>query len=152
MTSRLSRDVVGVLESTGWKRDHYNPTQVDEWCVALATGGSRFEIFPAAAEALSVYGGLRLEQRSPGLSMARETLELDPTLALGEDDRFDRFANVVGRRLFPLGEGGGGAYFLAISEDGMVFGVGDFIVEVGRSIDEALTNLVVGERFRGDHT
>ena len=111
-------------------------------------GPGGFVRFPAATAALAEFGGLRVEQGGAGVTSARETFELDPTLAVGEADRFARFESIVGRRLYPLGEAGGGQYFLAISEDGQVFGVGDSIFDIGRTISEAIENLIVGRRGR----
>jgi SUKH-3 immunity protein len=113
----------------------------------LAQAGSAFHASPAAIEALSEFGGLRVDVHGAGMTMARQSFVLDPTLAIGEDDRFGRYGSVVGTELFPLGEGGGGHYFLAIAPDGFVYGIGDFIFEVGCDIRDALQNLVRGVRF-----
>jgi hypothetical protein len=117
--------------------------KLGSWTSQLAPG---FVIFPAAAVALRRFGGIDVVQSGWGVSVARETFTLDPTLALGEEDRFRDYEVLIGQHLYPLGECGNGNYFLAISEDGSVFALMEGIDLVGRSVDEAIENLIAGRR------
>jgi hypothetical protein len=133
-----------VLEDAGWREDRTSAPMLEIWKTRLKS--SYFEMFPAAARALSAFGGLNVVQRGAGINMPRDGFDLNPELAYGEEKRFERFAAAIGQRLFPLGEGGAGHYFLAIAEDGRIFAIAEGIELVGASIEEAVENLIVGRR------
>jgi hypothetical protein len=116
----------------------------ESWKTSLAP--EDFRIFPAAEAALRRFAGLEVKQRGPGVAMPREDFSIDPALAFGEMDRFRDHSDIIGLPLYPLGECGGGHYFLAIATDGRVFALMDGIVLIGGSIDEAVHNLIVGQR------
>jgi hypothetical protein len=82
------------------------------------------------------------------VTSAKEYFEIDPLLALGEGDRFSHFSDHVGTNLYPLGEGAGGHYFLAIGEDGRVFLLMEDIKIIGNDFDEALESLILGYRAK----
>lgn len=107
-----------------------------------------FELFPAAREALERFGGIRVEQEAPGEDCKRETFDLDPSLALGEEDRFRSFEPLISGKLYPLGEAGAGHAFLAISERGEVYALMHDLWLVGRSIDDALERLIRGRHLQ----
>jgi len=132
-----------VLESAGWHPGRDIGDRVDEWRRLLA-GSDGFEMFPVAEAALREFGGLRVEQSGPGKECARAPFVIDPTLAIGEGDRFSAFELELGARLFPLGEGIGGHAFLAVAEDGRSFLIGDDLLFVGRSVEEGIAALVEG--------
>jgi hypothetical protein len=126
------------LGRAGWAEDRHVADEVLRWDRALLEEG--FAMHPAARQALTRFGGLRLRQRGLGETMPIGDIDLDPLLALGERDRFEVHEAVIGTRLYPLG----GHYFLAIATDGNVFTLMEDIVLVGASIEEALDNLVAG--------
>ena len=140
--SRFSKIVSETLRAAGWFPGRRVPT--DNWRQRLEADS--FRSSEVAVDALAEFGGLQIRQRGAGITMARESIDLDPCLALGERDRFLQFEGLIGRGLFPLGEGGGGHFFIAMSDEGAVFGVADGIVQLGATIEEALTNLILGIR------
>lgn len=105
-----------------------------------------FAASPAAFDALREFGGLHVEQYGTGHTLAREPFRLEPTVASGERDRFERFEPVIGEALFPIGECGGSRFFLGIAPDGRVFAILDAISLVGGTAREAIANLIVGMR------
>jgi hypothetical protein len=133
-----------ILADAGWRAERADDLVLETWKARLTS--PYFVMFPAAERALREFGGLRVIQRGPGMNMPRDTFDLDPALAFGEEERFERFGNVIGQQLFPLGEGGAGHYFLGIAEDGRVFAIAETIDLVGGSIEEAIENLVTGRR------
>jgi hypothetical protein len=147
--SVLSENVVEVLVRAGWKPGQpCSAMQLERWRMDLAGGEPEFVMFPAARDALARYGGLTVDEVGRGLEIARERFTTSPVTAIGEEDRFAKYGQIVGRRLYPIGEAGGGLYFLGIAEDGAVFAVGDFITELGSDIDEAISSLILGTRPR----
>jgi hypothetical protein len=73
---------------------------------------------------------------------------LNPELAQGEEDRFERFRQQVGDDLFPLGEAFDGHGFLAIDRAGRIFFIGDAIWLMGNDIRTALDTILVGRSPR----
>ncbi|MCX4546584.1 SUKH-3 domain-containing protein [Streptomyces sp. NBC_01565] len=63
---------------------------------------------------LREFGGLTVGSRGPGITRAREAFELDPLLALGEDDCFGEWGEEICRCLFPLCELDHGHAFLGV--------------------------------------
>ncbi|WXA90048.1 SUKH-3 domain-containing protein [Pendulispora brunnea] len=100
----------------------------------------------AAYKALAEFGGLKMDISGPGVDFAKGSFQLDPTLALGEEDRFGTYEN-RSRRLYPLGEAYGGNPFLGIDEQGCVFVLMDEASRIGRSIEEALEGLLLGRKM-----
>ncbi|MFD5637798.1 SUKH-3 domain-containing protein [Streptomyces sp. NPDC127077] len=88
------------------------------------------------------FGGLSVDVSGPGVSCAREPFEIDPELAVGEEDRFADLSERFGRRFLPLGEVGT-EFFLAIDEDGILYLLAAWVFRLGPS-DEALENLIRG--------
>lgn len=140
----LSIAVVNELRDAGWRSG--GSVDLRDWVEALSLDG-----FPrphAAARAfLARYGGLKLPCRGPGLSSVKEAFEIDPTLALGEADRFADWTSKLGSLLYPLGELDDGRYFLGIDERGEVYLVSDWLASFGRT-DVAISHLVLGEMSR----
>jgi len=97
-----------------------------------------------AATRVERFGGLKVEQSGPGVRFAREPFEVDPLQAAGEIDRFEKFAEQIGEKLFPLGIAVSQELFMAISESGRVFLLMMEIHCLGNSIEEGLTVLVEG--------
>jgi hypothetical protein len=139
---RFTETTHAVLTRAGWFEGRNVADRVREWAGILSRDG--FRIFPAAEEVLREFGGISIQQRGPGLTAARESFAFDPTAARLEDDRFAAFNGQAGSALYPLGEHGQG--FLAIAEDGRVFVLMDEMVQLGRTIDDALEAMIQGLR------
>lgn len=97
----------------------------------------------AADEFLTEFGGLRSEFSSPGVTSAREPFEFDPSLCLGEEDRFVDWNRRTGKNIFPLGELDNGRFFLGIDEDSVMYLVADWLGEFGPGLD-GLRKLILG--------
>src|SRR5919109_3720081 len=108
-----------LLRTAGWFEGRDVAEKVVEWRARLSLDG--FEPFVAAERGLREFGGIRIEQRGPGINLARQSFEIDPLLGLGERDRFEYFEKILGVALYPFGECENGASFLAIASDGRVF-------------------------------
>ena len=102
------------------------------------------EMFSSAESVLLEFGGLRIDQRGPGVSCAREPFTFDPTAAVYEGDRFSDFSTVLGTRLYPLGEASGGYYFWSIGENGDVYLLMNDLKLLGTTIERALEKLLIG--------
>lgn len=101
-------------------------------------------MFPAAAEALSEFCGITIRQSAAGKECARESFSFDPALCVGERDRFASFEELLGCRLYPLGEAVGGRTFMAVAEDGRVFLLMEDLREQGPDIIQAIERLCQG--------
>ncbi|MFD9565095.1 SUKH-3 domain-containing protein [Streptomyces sp. NPDC059994] len=134
-----SAEAEAVLRGAGW----YPGRSVDTtaWRVRLEADG--FRIHAAAEEFLREFGGLMTAGGGSGITRAREPFELDPLLALGEDDRFGEWGEEIARCLFPLGELDHGHAFLGMDEQGELYVVADWLARFGR-MPQAMENLVLG--------
>jgi hypothetical protein len=97
-------------------------------------------LFPAAWRALREFGGLTINQQ--------KTFYIDPLEAkyfVGSDDWFVA-EWCAGGTLYPLGADNDESMF-AITGQGQV--IDNFDQLVGNTIEEALTNLIMGYRFQG---
>jgi len=135
------------LDAAGWFPGRVMPAQAREWIRELDRPDG-FQVFAAAERVLTEFGGLHIRAMGPGVEAARMSIEVDPTLAFGEEDRFEACAMRLNRRLYPLGEVEGGHAFVAIAEDGRVYLLMDEPLAVVGSFDEALAALVEGRRWR----
>jgi hypothetical protein len=142
----FSKTVDEVLRKAGWFPGRSVDTTVDGWIEKL-DGPGGFQIFPAARHALRTFGDLEVRQDGPGIDHARQSFEIDPTSALGDGDLFDMWAQRLGARLYPLGEAGPVADYLAIDENGRVFLLTDALLLVGMNIKEALERLILGKKY-----
>jgi hypothetical protein len=141
--SRFPDEVSEVLRAAGWAPGRrVSDEQLQDWSAQL----EGFVMSEAAAQALREFGGLSVDQRGPGLECARAAFEIDPVLALYENDRFDLYRDEYGVELFPLGEAAGSHYFLAIDPAGRTYLVMDDILVLAESFDAALEALVLGRR------
>lgn len=138
--TRFRNETEEMLRRAGWSPGRTIAEQVVKWEERL----SEFRIFRRAREALNEFGGLRIDEKGPGIECAREPFHLDPTLAVGESDRFARFTSVVGSDLYPFGDVVHGHGFLAMAEDGKTYMLMDSIWFAGEDFDDALDGLVRG--------
>ena len=79
-------EVQRLLRAAGWAPGRTAVDQIEPWDEAL----TEFGAMPSAARAILVeFGGLSVGERGPGIDHARGTIDFDPTMAVGESDRFD---------------------------------------------------------------
>jgi hypothetical protein len=137
-----------VLTQAGWKPGRAIPEgKLRDWNEQLAA--SRFPTFEAAERILREFGGIAVDLQGLGLECAQTPFEIDPTLAIGEDDRFAGYEPTIGARIAPLGEVGNGHAFLGVSESGRVLIVGDYLlVDVGATIYDAIAAFIEGRKGR----
>ena len=140
----MDTETTNILAGAGWSAQYQLSS---ETLIAWRNRLAGFSFHQAAKEALSEFGGLKVDMQGPGLTMARQPFQLDPTLACGEEDLFKHESERLGKPLFPLGEGEGGHYYLAIADDGCIYAIGFGCIDlVGESIVSAIENLVHGRK------
>lgn len=145
--NRFSAEVEVLLKKSGWFEGRSVPALVASWSVELESDGG-FQLSRVARDVLTEFGGLHIKSEGPGEACARSDLNLDPLLALCEEDRFLSFGCFKGKRLFPLGEAFVGHVFAAIDESGAVYLVMEEVHSIGDSFDAALENLLLGLGFQ----
>ncbi|MER7534656.1 SUKH-3 domain-containing protein [Streptomyces sp. NPDC097704] len=128
-----------VLRSSGW----FPGRQVD--IQAWREGLAEFSWHVAAERFLAEFGGISVNVSGPGITVAREPFDVDPELAVGEEERFEELSDRFGRRFFPVGEFREGEFLLGIDEDGILYSLGAWAFSLGTS-DKALGNLIEGVR------
>ncbi|MDX3107728.1 SUKH-3 domain-containing protein [Nonomuraea angiospora] len=129
-------EVEQVLRRSGW----FPGRRIDSgpWQASMPM----FDWHDAAEKFLCEFGGLRVDVRGPGITVAREPFEIDPELARGEEGRFSELSAMFFRRFCPVGELGG-ELFLAIDEEGIMYLLSGWAFRVGR-MDEGLERLITG--------
>jgi hypothetical protein len=132
-----------LMRAAGWFPGRSEASQVARWRHDLTARG-RFQMPLIAERVLEEFGGVHVNADGPGLECARGGFCLDPTLARGEEDRFDGFGTWEGSALFPLGEIYDSYFFLGIAADGSVYIVGDSIRRLARNIRMALDSILLG--------
>lgn len=137
--------VANVLKSAGWHEGRRMRIEVLEWKAKLSSS-SGFKMSQAAEDALLEFGKIKVELSGPGIDYSQTGFEMDPMLALGEEDRFAGFDSKNDLQLFPLGEVGEGQAFFGIAPNRKVYLVGDKIEFMGKDIFESLESLVLGKR------
>jgi hypothetical protein len=137
-----------ILTHAGWTEGRLNHAPVAKWARDLDAPGG-FTMFDAARDALAEFGGLSVRIDGAGIDFAKGSFQIDPTLAVGEEERFRRLGERLSKRLYPLGEAYGGNSFLAVDEDGAVFLLMDDIRRLGFSMKEALEALILGKNMAG---
>jgi hypothetical protein len=143
--SRWSSDTEHHLRAAGWYPGR--TVSVELWDDQLRRDG--YEVHDSARRFLAEFGGLAIQAAGPGSEITRSHVKIDPSVALGEHDRLTTYFPQLGPTLVPVGEIENGHALLALDEDGAAFLVMDFAKRLGRSGDEALSNLIEGKR--SDH-
>ncbi len=143
----MERAVEEILRSAGWFPGRSDAARTEAWARALDKEGG-FQMADAARKALEEYGGLTVSVDGEGADVAKCGFRLDPTLAIGEEDRFGGLGQALGIRLYPLGEAAEGNAFLSIDEKGEVYIVHDALYWIAPSIAEAVEALILGKRSR----
>jgi hypothetical protein len=139
--------VAAALTAAGWEPGRRDDESARRWGVLLASYTPPYPFFPAAADALARFGGLRIDPGVPAGEVAASGLHLDPLLAVHAPAALASLARRVGARLTPIGLESGGPGLLAISERGEIFVLdhgGDWLA--GHSVEEALVTLLTGRR------
>jgi hypothetical protein len=135
-----------VLSEVGWfpgRRD----SRVAEWERELGEKGG-FTMHDAARDFLQEFGGLSLGKRVSAIGATSLIFDLDPTLAVWENDRFEEAAREVEDHLYPAGEAVNGAEFIAIGEKGDVYLVMDMVHHLAATAWGAFDRLVArGNQF-----
>lgn len=142
----MDEETETVLRSAGWQpTDRASSEDLLRWKEEF----DGLVLHRAAELALTKFGGVKVQVAGPGEAMARQPFEFDPSLALGEDELFICEGERLGKQLFPLGEGGGGQYYLAIADDGFVYALGfECVDECGETVEEAIEILIHGRSWR----
>ena len=140
---RWSAETERVLRKAGW----YPGRQVaiDEWETTLREHGN-FQIHEAARMFLAEFGGLVIEQRGPGKTMARVPFRLNPTAAEWDDEIFDILSEEAGSPLYPIGEADNRNTYLGITPEGAVYIGMDSAARLADTPHQALEKLVEGIR------
>ncbi len=146
MSLQFHAEVDRSLRAAGWRPGRHVPDLVRQWRVQLESG-SRFILHPAAERVLLEFGGLHIGAAGPGVDRSPSELNLDPTVAAGEDDRFlDYFPELHGRAVFPLGEVDGGNGFLGIDTTGRTYLLMDEVCGRWPTFISAIEGLLRGIR------
>ncbi len=140
MDKRFDSFVETVITDAGWFCGRSVNNIVSDWNHKLKSI-NKTEMFPEAEVILNEFGGIKVKEKR---DFSKQTFEIDPTLALGEDDRFIEFSNNIETNLYPLGEAIGGYYFLAVAETGQIFWLMQDIFIIGNTFDEALSRMILG--------
>lgn len=141
--ARFSLQTEQVLRGAGWYPGRQVPEMVTSWEGEAML--SEFQMFPAAKRVLLEFGGLFVDQSGSGETCAREPFDIDPTRAGYEGERFSELSRLVDTKFYPLGEAFGGTCYWAISEyDQLYILMDDILFLLGKNIDEALENLILG--------
>ncbi|MDQ1659042.1 MAG: hypothetical protein QOD41_4125 [Cryptosporangiaceae bacterium] len=147
MTQTMPPPVALALTAAGWQPGRRDDEAARRWGLLLASYNPPYPFFPAAAETLARFGGLRIDPVAPGGEIAASGMHLDPLLAVHSPAALASLARRVGARLTPIGRETGGPGLLAVSERGEIFVLdhgGDWFA--GQSIEDALVTLLTGRR------
>jgi hypothetical protein len=135
---RFSDEVSSVLRSAGWEPGRRVPTA--DWEDEIRQAG--LAVHDALRDFLAEFGGLKVDQRGPGISVARAPFEFDPAQAGGDEDRFAEWSETEGVQLCPIGVVEH-TWLLGIDERSNLYQVTDILERYG-PVDQALSMLVLG--------
>jgi hypothetical protein len=159
---RFPDEVGALLAYGGWRPfdDLVRQALADEMIretVKARSGRHRHVEFPAARAVFADFPGVATGRRGPGVQRWIRLFDIEPTKAIHTADMLFAFGEVIGARLFPLGQEAAGNAILALDEHGRVFALdqgGEWFL--GDSIDTAIMSLITGdgpaERVRDDGT
>lgn len=129
------------LSRAGWVADR--EVDISAWCSRLEETG--IQLHDAFKAFIREFGGLAFDARGEGVDRAREQFQLDPTLAVGEEDRFSEWSELTGTSIVPIGELDHGRYFLGIDDLGKIYLVADWLAAFGVG-PEGLERLILGRQ------
>ncbi|MEN3310646.1 MAG: hypothetical protein V7603_6848 [Micromonosporaceae bacterium] len=158
---RFPPEVDAALLRMGWYPGRDVAAQVDEWLARALPrdydnaferdGYPPYRPTPAAMAVLREFGGLAAAGGLTGVSMATTNFRIFPLDGKGDLTGFvfdvQLLGERIGKRVFQVGEAERGMAALAVDEDGRVYLVGPVVYHAGRTIDEALTNMLLGIDF-----
>jgi len=132
----IDREVVDSLTNAGW----FPGRRVD--ITALERLG--LSLFPAAKSVLQEFFGLHIGVCGPGKECATSDVLVDPSATTHLLEELREYEQLLGVRLFPLGEVHRSYGFLLIDERGRTYLLSDEIIPFARSFDDSLEKLVKG--------
>lgn len=108
-----------------------------------------FDFHPCALNMLNEFGNLDIgdKKKSKGIVAAKNTVQIQPSLAMGEEKLIQHFSKLLGVKLCPLGEIDEGFFFLAVAENGSIHILGQDIYLVGKDFDHASETLLKGSEI-----
>ncbi len=146
-TSRFPVDVLEVLETAGWwPGSRYLPNvtaEFDRLAARIPDLAQRLPLFPAAAEALAEFKGLRFRQLSPDWN--GPAVQTWPLGHRSKVDSYVAFGAAIGVPVFPFGRYEDGPSDVVIDEAGRLYILhpdGDFFL--ADNVIDALVALVRG--------
>ncbi|RGC67841.1 hypothetical protein C5N14_16665 [Micromonospora sp. MW-13] len=137
MVERFPPDVERALQRAGWFLERQ--VETSRWRAELIG----LDMHPAAEAFLGEFGGLVVDAQGPGRTAARTPFELNPSLCVGEEDRFLAWGDETGRSLYPLGELDQGRFFLGMDDRGVILLVETWVAAFGPG-DQGLIALCEG--------
>ena len=145
--NRFSIETEHLLKAAGWFEGRSVPDLVESWRAELETDDG-FVLSPAARQVLNEFGGLHIQSRGAGIDCAKSDVNINPLLAIDEEDHFFSFTCLRGKQLFPLGEAELIHLFLAIDESRNIYLIMEFVLYVANTIEEALETMLLGKETR----
>jgi hypothetical protein len=139
---RWSAETDRSLRLAGWHPGRRVSTE--EWERILKEGDEDFVIHDAARGFLREFGGLAVDQKGPGITMARSPFRLDPTVAKWDYEIFEMLSEEAEAYLYPIGDAARGNNYLGMSPSGAVYWGMDDVRLLAETADEALDKLVQG--------
>ncbi|MER7267363.1 SUKH-3 domain-containing protein [Micromonospora carbonacea] len=137
MVGRFPPDVERALQRAGWRSGRRVETA--RWRAELVG----LDMHPPAEAFLGEFGELVVDVDGPGRTAARVPFELNPSLCVGEEDRFLEWSDETGRSLYPLGELDQGRFLLGMDERGVILLVETWVAVFGPG-DQGLIALCEG--------
>ncbi|WP_091053384.1 SUKH-3 domain-containing protein [Glycomyces sambucus] len=131
-----------ILSLGGW----FPGRSIDITCWTDWLEDSGFVIHDPFRSFIAEFGEIEIEQSGPGIAFRRSTVEFDPSLARGEEERFLEWSMQVHKQIIPIGELDQGRYFLGLDEDFSFYLVVDWLARFGAG-KEGLDNLLGGGAF-----
>ena len=150
--TRFNPIVEQKLRESGWHPERIVPdAQLAKWlvieCPRMHSGHTQIRMFSIAYRVLREFGGLRVEQDEPGISLYRNPFVFDP-LGICDSMASEYWFStewMAGGSLFPLG------YFdvghkepFAINTQGHILNPDDYSGFYGATIEIALENFILG--------
>jgi hypothetical protein len=140
--TRWSAETDRVLRLAGWRPGRAVPTE--EWERVLHENDEGYVMHDAARAFLAEFGGLEVQQKGPGRTMARPPFRLDPLVAKYDFEIIDVQSEEMGTYLYPLGDTDRANFYLTMSATGAVYLGMDYPRLLADSGDQALDKLIQG--------
>lgn len=152
LAARFSIETTQMLLQSGWYDGRkITDMQLERWYAFKYENIHGFhKIIPSAFAVLREFGGLYIEQDSPGISCYRESIWIDPLMTKGlHEGNWSVYEWLLEENMFPLGVTGHSRdNVLCITNSGKVLSIpheGDRpILREGNNFDEALDSLIRG--------